>query len=88
VSFNNIGEYTIASGESFRSDGWFWSDGNGDQGAQYFSAHPLEPFRDAKLVISENNKMLGDDNHYYYGFRITNEGPLDARFSVQGGGFT
>ncbi|MDB5281871.1 MAG: hypothetical protein JWO06_946 [Bacteroidota bacterium] len=88
MSFNNLGNYTIASGASFRFDGWSWSAGNGDHGAQYFSAHPIDPSRDAQLIISDQSKTLGTDGHYSYGFRITNHGPLDAHFSVQGGGYS
>lgn len=87
MSFNNIGNFTIAAGQSFRLDGWNWSDGNGDHGPQYFSAHPKEPFRDAQLLMTDQSKRLGDDDRYSYGFRVTNVGPLDAHFSVQGGGF-
>ena len=79
---------SISAGTSFRWDGWYWSGGNGDHGAQYFSAHPIDPWRDAKLVITQQNKVLGGDGHYYYGFRITNEGPLDANFQVEGGGYS
>ena len=84
MAFNGIGFFTIASGQSFRLDGWSWPDG-GDRGAQYFSAHPLTP--NANLVMSEQNKTQGSDGRTYYGFRVTNEGPMDAFFSVQGGGF-
>jgi hypothetical protein len=84
LSFNGIGYYSIAAGQSFRFDGWSWPDGS-DHGAQYFSAHPLEP--DGKLVMTEQSKMRGSDGRIYYGFRVTNEGPRDVHFSVQGGGF-
>ena len=77
---------SIGSGVSFRWDGWSWP-GGPDMGAQYFSAHPFSPWHDGKLVITEQNKMLGGDNHYYYGFRITNEGPQSIQFQVEGGGF-
>ena len=87
MSFNNIGFFTIAAGQSFRIDGWSWSGGNGDQGAQYFSAQPLNP--DAKLVMSEQNKVFdGRTGHFFYGFRVRNEGPLATAFSVQGGGLS
>ncbi len=84
MAFNGIGYYSIAAGQSYRFDGWSWPDG-ADHGAQYFSAHPLEP--NGKLVITEQNKMRGSDGRTYYGFRVTNEGPNDVHFSVQGGGF-
>jgi hypothetical protein len=87
MAFNNIGNFTISPGQSYRLDWWSWSGGNGDQGAQYFSAHPFDPWHDGKLVMSEQNKVLGGDGHYYYGFRVTNEGPQFIHFSVQGGGF-
>jgi hypothetical protein len=87
MAFNNVGNFTIAANTSFRSDGWNFSDGNGDHGAQYFAAHPIDPSRDAQLVISDESKTLGIDDRYSYGFRITNFGPLDAQFSIQGGGF-
>lgn len=86
MAFNNVGFFTIAAGQSFRLDGWHWNDGNGDHGAQYFSAHPLNP--NAKLVMSEQNKVFdGPSGKFNYGFRVTNEGPLATAFSVQGGGF-
>jgi hypothetical protein len=88
MAFNNIGNFTIAANQSFRFDGWLFPGGNGDQGAQYFSAHPIDPSRDAKLVISDESKVLGSDGKYTYGFRITNLGPLSAHFSVQGGGYS
>jgi hypothetical protein len=84
MAFNNIGYYSIASGQSYRLDGWSWPDGS-DHGAQYFSAHPLEA--NGKLVMTEQNKMQGSDGRTYYGFRVTNEGPNSIHFSVQGGGF-
>jgi hypothetical protein len=84
MAFNGIGFYSISAGQSFRFDGWSWPDG-GDRGAQYFSAHPLDP--NGKLVMSEQNKVQGSDGRTYYGFRVTNEGPNDVHFSVQGGGF-
>jgi hypothetical protein len=83
MAFNGIGYFSIAAGQSYRLDGWSWPDGS-DRGAQYFSAHPLEP--NGKLVITEQNKTLGSDGRTYYGFRVTNEGPNDVHFSVQGGG--
>lgn len=83
MSFNNIGDLTIAAHQSFRSDGWSWPDG-GDRGAQYFSAHPTRT--NGKLVMSEQNKLWGSDTRFYYGFRVTNEGPDEVHFSVQGGG--
>ena len=76
---------TIAAGSSFRWDGLSWPDG-GDRGPVYFSAHPLNP--NGKLVISQQNKMLGIDRRFYYGFRITNEGPLAVGFDIEGGGYT
>lgn len=85
MAFNNIGDYTIAAGQSFRLDWWSWPDG-GDRGAQYFSAHPTRT--DGRLVMDEQNKLWGSDARYYYGFRITNDGPDDVHFSVQGGGFS
>ena len=88
MAFNNIGNYTIAANTSYRFDGWNFPGGNGDHGAQYFSAHPIDPSRDAQLVISDQSKTLGSDGKYYYGFRISNFGPLDAHYSVQGGGFS
>jgi hypothetical protein len=84
MAFNGIGYFSIAAGQSFRLDGWSWPDG-GDRGAQYFSAHPLEP--NGKLVMTEQNKTQGSDGRTYYGFRVKNEGPNDVHFSVQGGGF-
>jgi len=84
MAFNGVGFFSIKSGESFRLDGWSWPDG-GDRGAQYFSAHPLEA--NGKLVITEQNKTKGSDGRTYYGFRVTNEGPNDVHFNVQGGGF-
>ena len=84
MTFNGIGYYSIKAHESYRFDGWSWADGS-DRGAQYFSAHPLEP--DGTLVITEQNKMRGSDGRTYYGFRVTNEGPNDVHYSVQGGGF-
>lgn len=88
MSFNNVGDFTISPGQSFRLDGWRFPAGNGDQGAQYFSAHPFNPWHDGKLVMNDENKLLAGDNHYEYGFRVTNEGPLFVHFSVQGGGFS
>lgn len=84
MAFNNVGLFSLAANASMRLDGWQWPDG-GDRGAQYFSAHPLGP--DAKLVMTEQNKTLGRDGRTSYGFRVTNEGPREVRFSVQGGGF-
>jgi uncharacterized protein YchJ len=83
--FNGVGLFSIQPGASYRLDGWSWTDGS-DQGAQYLSAHPLNP--DARLVMSEQNKTLGTDGRWYYGFRVTNEGPQTALFSAQGGGFS
>src|SRR5476651_1397887 len=84
MAFNGVEFFSIAAGESHRFDGWSWPDG-ADHGAQYFSAHPLEP--NGKLVMSEQNKMRGADGRTYYGFRVTNQGPADIHFNVQGGGF-
>lgn len=84
MAFNGIGNFSIAAGQSYRLDGWSWPDGS-DHGAQYFSAHPLEA--NGKLVMTEQNKTQGSDGRTYYGFRVTNEGPNDVHFSVQGGGF-
>ena len=78
---------SISAGTSFRWDGWQWP-GGPDKGAQHFSAHPPNPWHDGKLVVSEQNKTLGGDAHYYYGFRLTNEGPQDVNFEVEGGGYT
>lgn len=85
MAFNNVGFFTIAPGASFRLDGWSWAGGNGDRGAQYVSAHPLNP--NGKLVMSEQNKVLGTNGRFSYGFRVRNEGPFATNFSVQGGGF-
>jgi len=87
--FNGIGEFTIESGQSYRLDGWSWPDGS-DHGAQYFAAHPDNEFDG--LTITEQNKMLGSDGRYYYGFRVTNNhvnggGGWVNGYSVQGGGF-
>ncbi len=76
---------SIASGASFRSDWWSWPDG-GDKGVQFFLATPFSPWHDGKLVSSEFNKVMGGDGRFYYGFRITNEGPQDIMFKVEGGG--
>jgi hypothetical protein len=84
MAFNGLQNATLGPGGSFRWDGWNWPDGS-DHGAQYFSAHPENP--DAKLVMSEQNKTLGSDGRWYYGFRVTNEGPNATNLSVQGGGF-
>ena len=77
---------TINAGTSFRWDGWYWP-GGPDMRAQYFSAHPPNPWHDGKLVISEQNKVLGGNEFYYYGFRITNEGPQSVYFDVEGGDY-
>jgi hypothetical protein len=82
--FNGVGHYTIGAVESFRIDGWSWPDGS-DQGAIYLSANPLD--QNSPLIMSEQNKMLGIDNRWYYGFRVTNPGPNPTSFDVQGGGF-
>ena len=84
MAFNGVGFFTIAAGQSFRLDGWQWP-GGADRGAQYFSAHPLNP--NGKLVMSEQNKLLGGDGRFSYGFRVRNEGPFAVNFNVQGGGF-
>jgi hypothetical protein len=83
MAFNGIGYFSIKAHESYRLDG-SWPDGS-DHGAQYFSAHPLEP--DGKLVITEQSKIRGSDGRTHYGFRVTNEGPKDVHYNVQGGGF-
>ena len=88
MAFGPIGDYTINPGQSYRFDGWSFPDGNGDRGGQYFGAHPYSPWHDGKLVTSEQNKMLGGNGHYYYCFRVTNEGPEFVHYGVQGGGFT
>ncbi len=76
---------SINPGVTFRWDGWSWPDGS-DRGAQYFSGHPLNP--NGKLVITDENKILGTDRRFSYGFRITNEGPNAVNFDVEGGGYT
>ena len=85
MAFNGVGFFTIAPGQSFRLDGWVFPGGNGDHGAQYFSAHPLNP--SGKLVMDDQNKLLGGNGIFSYGFRVTNEGPFAVNFNVQGGGF-
>jgi hypothetical protein len=80
----NVPGGTIEPGASFRMDGWQWPNG-ADHGAEYFAAHPSNA--NARLVTSEQNKQLGADGHWYYGFRITNVGTEATVFTVQGGGF-
>jgi hypothetical protein len=88
---------SIGAGTSFRWDGWSWP-GAPDMGPQYFSAHPSGPqvlslSQPGMLITSEQSKTLeldvGDfESHYSYGFRITNPGPQDLLFDVEGGGYT
>lgn len=83
MGFRNLGNFTINAGESFRVDFWTWPNGE-DHGAQYFSAHPLGP--DAMLIISEQSKVMDANGEFFYGFRVTNAGPNDVQFTVEGGG--
>jgi hypothetical protein len=76
---------SIAAGQSFRSDGWSWPDTK-DRGVMFFRATPHSPFHDGTLVSTEYNKTFGGDGKFYYGFRITNEGPQDVQYDVEGGG--
>jgi len=84
VSFT-VGGTSIAANTSFRWDGWSWPDG-ADHGVQILTASPFSPWHDGKLVSSEFNKVFGGDGRFYYGFRVTNEGPQSVSFNVQGGG--
>jgi hypothetical protein len=92
MAFNNVGAFTIEPNQSYRLDWWYFEGGDGDHGAQYFSAHPLKPPGNdvyfASLLISDQTKTLWTDGIYYYGFRVTNLCPGHAVFSVQGGGFS
>lgn len=92
MAFNNIGWFTIAPGQSYRIDGWYFP-GHGDMGAQYFSAHPLFRDSDSMLISSDQSKRwigaaLG--GHAEYGFRVTYLTEISNEygfFNVQGGGF-
>lgn len=83
MAFFVQGPWLIVAGDSYRMDWWSWPDG-GNKGTQLFFATPRTP--DAKLVISEFNKVIGTDGRYNYGFRVTNEGPQDVWYDVEGGG--
>jgi len=86
MAFSNIGDFTLAAGQS-QFNGITFPDGNGDHGAQFISGHPTPPFRNATLVMTEQQIALGNDNRYHYGVKITNAGPLDVHYSLTGGGF-
>lgn len=81
-----FGSYTQAVGPAWFY-GYSFPDGNGDHGAQYAAADPIEPFRDATLEMLQQQVALGDDNRIHYGVEINNAGPLLAGFSLTGGGF-
>jgi hypothetical protein len=87
MAFNNVGVFSIAPGQTIDwTCAWSWSGGDGDHGAQYFSAHPID--RQAVLIMSDQSKCRGDDNHISYGFKVTSHSPRTVFFSVQGGGFS
>ncbi len=85
------GAFTLVSGASIRLDGWLVN-GGVDFGAFYFAAHPQGAFQG--FAVTEQNKMLGRDGRYSYGFRVTSQPVITGHggnsvngFSVQGGGF-
>jgi hypothetical protein len=84
MSLNNYGSFYLGAGQS-RRHYWWWGDGNGNHGAQYFSAGPLTP--NACFCTTEEAEWLGSDGHYGYVVTIKNEGPLAGLYCLQGGGF-
>jgi hypothetical protein len=85
MAFNSVGFFTISSGASFELDGWCFGNCS-DQGAQYFSANPLNP--DAELISFDQSKTLLEGGGVSYGFSVRNDGPFATNFNVQGGGYS
>lgn len=73
---------TIARGQTLWPE-WGWTSGNGDRGAIFQMASPLGT---ATLLSGPEIKYLDQNGHYWYGVVVTNEGPADVGFNLQGGG--
>lgn len=106
MAFNNLqppdGPFYLAAGGQMRI--WMRYPGNGDQGAQWIMAHPLQGEPPTALEVSEFTKVLGygigwvnsegqsgfvpSSFYYEYEVTVTNRGPSGARFNIQGGGNT
>jgi hypothetical protein len=85
MAFNGVGLFFIGAGVTFRVAFTFGFPPNGDRGAQCFSAHPLTTT--ARLVRVSQDKTLGTNGIFVYGFTVANAGPAAAFFNVQGGGY-
>ena len=85
MAFNNVGVFSISPGATIN---WTcaWSFNGADQGAQYFSAHPID--RQAVLVMFDQSKCRDANDKINYGFKVRSESARVVFFSVQGGGFS
>lgn len=85
MSFNNVGSFSLASGDQTR----IWVSWNDDYGAQWIMAHPIGP---GSLGLSDATKerriQVPNSLITFYWTTVTNEGADDTVFSVQGGGNT
>ena len=82
MSYNNVGFGTIAPGTAQRW--WIKHGGNGDRGAQYTMAHPLNP--GGSLQVNNQTKKRNNDGTITYWVTIRNIGDLTTNFSLSGGG--
>lgn len=85
MAFSGVGFFSLAPGTQIRTT-WSFPGGNGDRGAQYFSAHPLTP--SAEIISFDQAKFLGSDGRFRYRFTARNAGGFPVNFNVQGGGFS
>jgi len=100
MAFNNIGQFTLAPGQSLGVAIW-WDDREGhDHGAQWIGAHPFQHGEDLGLTFIVEAALLATDqtkrrkqnpharNFNKYEATIVNVGTETVMFSLQGGGFT
>jgi hypothetical protein len=83
MSFNNFGQVmTIAPGQTLPIVYWF---NDGDHGAQF--AMPDIKTPGATLMAYDQGKVISDRGAVSYSVTIRNDGNVDCRFNLQGGGF-
>jgi len=101
MSFNNLGNFTLAPGAScwigyYFLDSTVNSGARGDHGAQYCMPDPFYASVDAWLndtgvawlYAEGQGKELTDLHQIVYAVHIMNYGPNEGHFSLHGGGLS
>ena len=83
MAFSNVGNYSLAPGQTGR---YYISFAGADKGPQLIVAHPLNP--GGSLQVDDQTKTHNTDGTIFYWLTVKNIGTYATNFSLQGGGLS